>query len=41
MVNTTERLARLRELMRNEENKVNAYVVLSEDQRQCPIKFSK
>ena len=34
MVNTSERLAKLRELMKRDENNVQAYVVPSEDQRQ-------
>lgn len=33
-INTSERLAKLRELMRQKENDVNAYVVPSEDQRE-------
>ncbi len=33
-VNTSERLAKLREFMGKKENDVNAHVVLSEDQRE-------
>jgi hypothetical protein len=34
-VNTTERLAKLRELMSQQEYNVDAYVIPSEDQREC------
>jgi Xaa-Pro aminopeptidase len=39
-VNTTERLAKLRELMKKEEYNVEAFVVPSEDQREH-MQFSR
>lgn len=35
MVDTTDRLARLRKLMKKPETNVNAFVVPTEDQRKC------